>query len=449
MASKEGNQEVVEQDFLLILRSALTSLETIDAKHECDGLLSLRSVVSRRTCADISVCWYITDSRASRSISCRMAELPQREVVDFQVQTSYLPLHQLRKVFRLQPLGGFPVQQARALLCDPSGGIAWCLLSSSCARAFTRLPVSTCLVRWSRLVHCVLVAAPECRSSHWARQRPSPQCGSHLRVRLTMRVCRCSHEKLECAILLVLTSQVTVRQANVKTQRCTIGRRRVDSTQARTTTSGAGKKCRLFKLSSPTHTCKPPLLSCCVFQSKTSKTVKVVFCDNLPSAAPLVRRTESAARLLSWHASSCSIPRTSHRWWHFNGFEDGLNKNVDYLSSLLTLFAVPLLCLVTISTTKSSGHDPRHSSCYVSTVWSMMLWGRLFLTGRKYSCHPSGITLWLWCHKNLCYDIRFQVTLSRLVSLAKCCSELFGCHQSASVFCCRYPLSSLGAISSR
>ena len=75
------------------------------------------------------------------------------------------------------------------------GGIAWCLLSSSCTGACTRLPVSTSLIRRSRLVHCVLVAAPECRSSHWARPRPSPQCGSHLRVRLTVRACRCPRDR--------------------------------------------------------------------------------------------------------------------------------------------------------------------------------------------------------------------------------------------------------------
>ena len=128
---------------------------------------------------------------------------------------------------------------------------------------------------------------------------------------------------------------------------------------------------------------------------------------------------------------------------YFNGFGDGLNKIIDYLLSLFILFAVPLLRLVTISTTKSSGHDPRHSSCYVSTVWSMLSWDVSFSLGAV-QLSP------LWDHTlvlvspNLCYDIRFQVTLSRLVSLAKCCSEQFGCHQSASVFCCRYPLSSLG-----
>ena len=54
-------------------------------------------------------------------------------------------------------------------------------------------------------------------------------------------------------------------------------------------------------------------------------------------------------------------------------FEDGLSKSVASLLSLFTLFAVPLMCPVTNSTTKSSGRDPSHSSCYVSTVWSMLL----------------------------------------------------------------------------
>ena len=97
----------------------------------------------------------------------------------------------------------------------------------------------------------------------------------------------------------------------------------------------------------------------------------------------------------------------------------------------------------TISTTKSSGHDPRHNSCYDSTVWSMMLWDVSFSLGAVPLSPQWDHTLAL-VSRNLCYDIRFQVTLSRLVSLAKCCSEQFGCHQSASVFCCRYPLSSLG-----
>ena len=98
---------------------------------------------------------------------------------------------------------------------------------------------------------------------------------------------------------------------------------------------------------------------------------------------------------------------------------------------------------VTISTTKSSGHDPRHNRCYDSTVWSTMLWDVSFSLGAVPLLPQWDHTLAL-VSRNLCYDIRFQVTLSRLVSLAKCCSEQFGCHQSASVFCCRYPLSSLG-----
>ena len=105
-------------------------------------------------------------------------------------------------------------------------------------------------------------------------------------------------------------------------------------------------------------------------------------------------------------------------------------------------FAVPLLRPVTISKTKSSGHDPRHSSCYVSTVWSMLLWDVSFSLGAVQLSPQWDHTLVL-VSPNLCYDIRVQVTLSRLVSLAKCYSEQFGCHQSASVFCCRYPLSSL------
>ena len=98
-------------------------------------------------------------------------------------------------------------------------------------------------------------------------------------------------------------------------------------------------------------------------------------------------------------ASSRSIPRTSHRWWHFNDFEDGLNKNIDYLLSLFTLFAVPLLRPVTISTTKSSGHDPRHSSCYVSTAWSMMLSDVSFSLGAVQLSPQWDHTLAFWCHK--------------------------------------------------
>ena len=101
------------------------------------------------------------------------------------------------------------------------------------------------------------------------------------------------------------------------------------------------------------------------------------------------------------------------------GFGDGLNKIIDCLLSLFTLFAVPLMCLVTISTTKSSGHDPRHGSYYVSTVWPMLVWGRLFLST---PVTPVGSHF----GSNLCYDIKFQVTPSRLVSLVKCCSEQFG-----------------------
>ena len=96
-----------------------------------------------------------------------------------------------------------------------------------------------------------------------------------------------------------------------------------------------------------------------------------------------------------------------------------------------------------ISTTKSSAHAPRHSSCYAFTDWSMMLWDVSFSLGAVQLSPQWDHTLAL-VSRSLCYDIRFQVTLSRLVSLANCCSEHFGCHQSASVFCSRYPLSSFG-----
>ena len=152
-------------------------------------------------------------------------------------------------------------------------------------------------------------------------------------------------------------------------------------------------------------------------------------------------------------ASSCSIPRTSHRWWHFNGFGDGPNKNVDYLLSLFTLFVVQLLRPVPISTTKNSANAPRHSGCYAFTDWSMMLWDASFSLGAVQLSPQWDQTLALvhfwttWSplmSRSLCCDIRLQVTLSRLVSLAKFCSEQFGCHQSASVFCYQYPLSSFG-----
>ena len=79
----------------------------------------------------------------------------------------------------------------------------------------------------------------------------------------------------------------------------------------------------------------------------------------------------------------------------------------------------------------------------VFTVWSMMLWDVSFSLGAVQLSPQWDHTLAL-VSRNLCYEVRFQVTLSRLVSLAKCCSEQFGCHQSASVFCCRYPVISLG-----
>ena len=80
---------------------------------------------------------------------------------------------------------------------------------------------------------------------------------------------------------------------------CICSRRRVDSTRASTTTSGAAQEMQVGQtVISNTHVQTRFSLLC--FSVQDFKTVKVVFCDNLPSAAPSVRRTESAARLLSW-----------------------------------------------------------------------------------------------------------------------------------------------------
>ena len=57
---------------------------------------SLLRGLSKR-CAAIPVCWYMMDSRSSRSRNRRMAQLAQREVVDFQ-DKSYLFWNQLRNV---------------------------------------------------------------------------------------------------------------------------------------------------------------------------------------------------------------------------------------------------------------------------------------------------------------------------------------------------------------
>ena len=101
----------------------------------------------------------------------------------------------------------------------------------------------------------------------------------------------CTSGKRELHMLLY-PSIVALKRDTV----CVGRRRRADSTRAGTIISGAEQRSRFVKLS-PTHTCKPPPLSCCGFRSWASNR-QVVFCDNLPSAAPSVRRTESAARLL-------------------------------------------------------------------------------------------------------------------------------------------------------
>ena len=68
----------------------------------------------------------------------------------------------------------------------------------------------------------------------------------------------------------------------------------------------------------------------------------------------------------------------SHRWWRFSGY--GSTR------VLITLVPVhssrcsaPAPC--DNFNDESSGHDPRHNSCYDSTVWSMMLWDVSFSLG--------------------------------------------------------------------
>ena len=80
--------------------------------------------------------------------------------------------------------------------------------------------------------------------------------------------------------------------------------------------------------------------------------------------------------------------RTSHRWCHFNGFEDGLNKNVDYLLSLFILFA-PLLRLDNFNDEKQRPcSKTQQLLCLHSFVDDVI--GRLFLTGRSATVTPVG-----------------------------------------------------------
>ena len=122
-------------------------------------------------------------------------------------------------------------------------------------RAFTRLPVPTSLVRGSRLVNCVLVATPECRSSHWAQRSPSVD-----------RTFMCG-------------SPCELADVPVKGQwLATCSRRRVDSTRARTSTSGAERSAGGQTVISSTQV-KLPLLFV-MFSVQDNKTVKVVSCEN-------------------------------------------------------------------------------------------------------------------------------------------------------------------------
>ena len=123
------------------------------------------------------MCWYITDSRASRSRSRRMAELAQRKVVDFQVKSRTL-LESNAQGFRLQPTW-FYCAASKCTVVRSSVGlrdVSWLVVCKN----FHKIADLASLVSWCCLIHRVLVVSPCCRSSHWARPRPSPQCGLHL-----------------------------------------------------------------------------------------------------------------------------------------------------------------------------------------------------------------------------------------------------------------------------
>ena len=116
-----------------------------------------------------------------------------------------------------------------------------------------------------------------------------------------------------------------------------------------------------------------------------------------PGIAPLsTYQTKSYKR-----ASSRSIPRTSHRWWPFNGFGDGLNVNVDSFLSLFTLFAVPVLRPATISTTNSPCSKTQQLLCLHRLA--KCCYGTSLSHWAPYSCHPSESTLWLSCPKTCAF----------------------------------------------
>ena len=83
-------------------RSALTTSK-LCTDHRCKNAMDLLGLsfvsLSKKICRRSPVCWYTTDSCASRSKSRRMAELAQREVVHF------LSLKSIAREFRLQPTG--------------------------------------------------------------------------------------------------------------------------------------------------------------------------------------------------------------------------------------------------------------------------------------------------------------------------------------------------------
>ena len=83
--------------------------------QNCDGLLGLSSVGLEKGMQTLSRVLVLNGLLRFSFKSRRMAGLAQRELF-----TSSLGINCAR--FRLQPTVVFPVQQARAQLCNPSGG---------------------------------------------------------------------------------------------------------------------------------------------------------------------------------------------------------------------------------------------------------------------------------------------------------------------------------------
>ena len=123
-------------------RSALTSLK-LCTNHRCKNAMVCLLGLSKKVCRRSPVCWYITDSRAFRS---KAVALPNESRASLGINCARVSL----------AAQDFTVQQARAQLCNPSGGD--CLMSpdSFMCRSFHQIAKSTSLVSWSCLIHRVL-----------------------------------------------------------------------------------------------------------------------------------------------------------------------------------------------------------------------------------------------------------------------------------------------------